>query len=102
MRRILVHSTGNAEGQQRARDKRLAKAREDLDKLQHSAGGRYYNTTEKIAARIGVTITRTPAGSPAACTPRSPRTRLGGPPCPGTSTRTYSRPKPPSTAGTRC
>jgi transposase len=58
VRRILVHSTGNAKGQQRARDKRLAKAREDLDKLQHSAGGRYYNTPEKIAARIGV-ITRT-------------------------------------------
>jgi hypothetical protein len=58
VRRILVHSTGNAKGQQRARDKRLAKAREDLDKLQHSAGGRCYNTAEKIAARIGV-ITKT-------------------------------------------
>lgn len=58
VRRILVHSTGNAKGQQRARDKRLAKTREDLDKLQHSAGGRYYNTAEKIAARIGV-ITKT-------------------------------------------
>jgi transposase len=58
VRRILVHSTGNAKGQQRARDKRLAKAREDLDKLQRSAGGRYYNTAEKIAARIGV-ITKT-------------------------------------------
>ena len=34
VRRILVHSTGNAKGQQRARDKRLAKAREELDKLQ--------------------------------------------------------------------
>jgi transposase len=54
VRRILVHSTGNAKGQQRAREKRLAKAREDLDKLQRSAGGRYYNTAEKIAARIGV------------------------------------------------
>jgi transposase len=58
VRRILVHSTGNAKGQQRAGDKRLAKAREDLDKLQRSAGGRYYNTAEKIAARIGV-IART-------------------------------------------
>jgi transposase len=54
VRRILVHSTGNAKGQQRARDKRLAKAREELDKLQRGAGGRYYNTAEKIAARIGV------------------------------------------------
>ncbi|MFI5820222.1 IS1634 family transposase [Streptomyces rishiriensis] len=58
VRRILVHSTGNAKGQRRARDKRLAKAREELDKLQHSTGGRYYNTPEKIAARIGV-ITKT-------------------------------------------
>ncbi|MFB8034217.1 IS1634 family transposase [Streptomyces sp. NPDC056004] len=63
VRRILVHSTGNAKGQQRAREKRLAKAREDLDRLQHSAGGRYYNTAEKIAARIGViTKTRRVAG----------------------------------------
>ncbi|MER6335207.1 IS1634 family transposase [Streptomyces sp. NPDC001034] len=54
VRRILVHSTGNAKGQQRARDKRLAKARDELDKLQRGAGGRYYNTPEKIAARIGV------------------------------------------------
>ncbi|MFB6987917.1 IS1634 family transposase [Streptomyces sp. NPDC056178] len=54
VRRILVHSTGNAKGQQRARDKRLAKARDELDKLQRGAGGRYYNTAEKIAARIGV------------------------------------------------
>jgi hypothetical protein len=29
VRRILVHSTGNATGQQRARDKRLAKAHGD-------------------------------------------------------------------------
>lgn len=58
VRRILVHSTGNAKGQQRARDKRLAKARDELDKLQRGAGGRYYNTPEKIAARIGV-IART-------------------------------------------
>lgn len=54
VRRILVHSTGNARGQARARDKRLAKAREELDKLQRGAGGRYYNTAAKVAARIGV------------------------------------------------
>jgi transposase len=54
LRRILVHSTGNAKGQQTARAKRLAKATEDLDKLQRSAGGRYYNTAAKVEARIGV------------------------------------------------
>jgi transposase len=58
VRRILVHSTGNARGQRRAREKRLAKAREELDKLARGAGGRYYNTAAKVAARIGV-ITKT-------------------------------------------
>lgn len=54
LRRILVHSTANAAGQQAARDKRLAKAAEDLDKLAGAAGGRHYKTAEKIIARIGV------------------------------------------------
>ncbi|MET8178637.1 IS1634 family transposase [Streptomyces sp. NPDC005336] len=54
LRRILVHSTGNAKGQQAARAKRLARAAQDLDKLQCSAGGRYYNTAAKVEARIGV------------------------------------------------
>ncbi|WP_151476878.1 hypothetical protein [Streptomyces albicerus] len=54
MRRILVHSTANAAGQQAARDKRLAKAAEDLNKLTTAAGGRHYKTREKIVARIGV------------------------------------------------
>lgn len=54
VRRILVHSSGNATGQAKARDKRLAKAAADLDKLAAGAGGRYYGTGEKIAARIGV------------------------------------------------
>ncbi|MDQ0946393.1 hypothetical protein QFZ24_000316 [Streptomyces phaeochromogenes] len=54
LRRILVHSTANVAGQQAARDKRLAKAAEDLDKLAGAAGGRHYKTAEKIIARIGV------------------------------------------------
>lgn len=54
VRRILVHSGGNAAGQARARDKRLAKAREELEKVRAGAGGRYYKTPEKIAARVGV------------------------------------------------
>lgn len=54
LRRVLVHSSGNAAGQQQARDKRLAKAAADLDKLATGAGGRYYNTPEKIAARAGI------------------------------------------------
>jgi len=54
LRRVLVHSSGNAAGQRQARDKRLAKAAAQLDKVAAGAGGRYYNTPEKIAARVGV------------------------------------------------
>jgi transposase len=57
LRRILVHSTGNARGQAAARDKRLAKAKDDLDKVVAGAGGRFYGTEQKIAARIGVIAT---------------------------------------------
>jgi transposase len=54
VRRILVHSTANAAGQRAARDKRLAKATEDLNKLASAAGGRHYRTADKIIARVGV------------------------------------------------
>ncbi|MGW5277708.1 hypothetical protein ACWEQP_35415 [Streptomyces sp. NPDC004044] len=54
LRRILVHSTGNAASQKAARDKRLARARKDLDTLARAADGRYYSTAEKVAARAGV------------------------------------------------
>ncbi len=54
LRRILVHSTGNARGQAAARDKRLAGAKNDLDKVVAGAGGRFYGTEAEIAARIGV------------------------------------------------
>jgi transposase len=77
LRRILVHSSGNARGQQAARAKRLERAAEDLGKLQRGAGSRYYPTAEKITARIGViartrrvedclrtTITTDPEGRP--------------------------------------
>jgi transposase len=78
VRRILVHSQANATAQGQARDKRLAKARQELDKLTAGAGGRYYKTREKIAARVGVIadkrrvgyclhteITERPDGTPA-------------------------------------
>jgi len=54
VRRILVYSTGNAAAQAKARGKRLAKARADLENLERRAGSRYYPTREKIAAKIGV------------------------------------------------
>lgn len=58
LRRVLVHSSGNAAGQVQAREKRLAKAAAELDKLAASAGSRYYNTADKITARAAV-IART-------------------------------------------
>jgi transposase len=58
VRRILVHSTANAKGQQAARAKRLAKAAEELDKLVRAAGGRHYKTGEKITARVAVIAAR--------------------------------------------
>lgn len=55
VRRVLVHSSGNAAGQAAARDKRLSRAREELDKVADAAaGGRYYKTEQKIAARVAV------------------------------------------------
>lgn len=58
VRRILVHSTAVAAGQRRAREKRLARAREEMDKLAGAAGGRHYKTREKIIARAGVIAAR--------------------------------------------
>jgi transposase len=54
VRRILVHSTAVAAGQRRAREKRLARAGEEMDKLARAAGGQHYRTHQKITARIGV------------------------------------------------
>lgn len=54
VRRILVHSAGNAAAQAKARAKRLAKAAEDLEKLTRLSGSRYYPTHEKIATKIGM------------------------------------------------
>jgi transposase len=54
VRRILVHSTAVAAGRCQAREKRVARTREEMDKLAGAAGGRHYKTREKIAARAGV------------------------------------------------
>lgn len=54
VRRILVHSAGNAQAQAKARTNRLAKAGAELEKLTRLSGSRYYPTREKIAAKIGV------------------------------------------------
>jgi transposase len=62
VRRILVHSSGNAAGQAQARANRLAKAAADLEKVAAGAGGRYYKTPEKIQARIGAIIAQRRVG----------------------------------------
>ncbi|MGP4052334.1 hypothetical protein [Streptomyces sp. 2A115] len=78
VRRILVHSTAVAAGQQAARDKRLTKAGEDLDKLASAAGGRHYKTRVKIVAP---SVSSPPsAASPPACAGASPRTSRAHPP----------------------
>ncbi|GLV80302.1 IS1634 family transposase [Streptomyces hygroscopicus] len=58
VRRVLVHSTAVAAGQRRAREKRLARAREEMDKLASAAGGRHYKTREKTAARAQAIATK--------------------------------------------
>ncbi|MFF4753702.1 IS1634 family transposase [Streptomyces sp. NPDC002514] len=54
VRRILIRSTVVAGGRRQARGKRLARAREEMDKLAGAVGGRHCKTPGKIAARAGV------------------------------------------------
>lgn len=54
LRRILVHSSANATAQATARELKLARAREDLERLQRGLGGPHYKTAEKVTARIAV------------------------------------------------
>ncbi|AVV40609.1 transposase [Streptomyces sp. P3] len=63
VRRILVHSSANAQAQQAARIRRLDKAREELDKLQRACGGRHYATAQKVTARLGVITSKRRIGS---------------------------------------
>ncbi|MFE0733287.1 IS1634 family transposase [Streptomyces antibioticus] len=63
VRRILVHSSANAQAQQAARTRRLESAREELDRLQRACGGRHYATAQKVTARIGVITSKRRIGS---------------------------------------
>lgn len=58
LRRILVHSSANAAGQKAARERKLAKAREDLERLQRGLGGHHYPDQAKADARLAA-IART-------------------------------------------
>jgi transposase len=57
VRRILVHSSANAVGQSKNRAKKLARGREDLDKLVRTAGTRYHPDHAAVTAKIDA-ITR--------------------------------------------
>lgn len=91
LRRILIHSTAVAAGQSQAREKRLARAREEMDKLAEAAGGRHYKPREKVAARAGViaskrrvtaclrwSVTTDEHGIPALAWHMTPRPHAGG------------------------
>jgi transposase len=78
MRRILVYSPANAEGQAKARARKLANAAEELDRLVRTAGTRFHPTADAVAARaktiatkrrvgayLRTAITRDAAGKPA-------------------------------------
>ena len=51
LRRILVYSPANAEGQVKARARKLAAAAEELDRLARTAGTRFHPTAVAVAAR---------------------------------------------------
>jgi transposase len=52
LRRILVYSPANAEGQAKARARKLAQAAEELDRLVRTAGTRFHPTADAVAARV--------------------------------------------------
>jgi transposase len=54
LRRIFVYSSARADAARHARDKKLDRAREDINRLVRGLGSRHYNTVEKITARVTV------------------------------------------------
>jgi transposase len=58
LRRILVYSPANAEGQAKARARKLAKAAEELDRLVRTAGTRFHPTADAVAARAAAIATQ--------------------------------------------
>jgi transposase len=52
LRRIFVHSCARAQAAASARTKKLARARDDLTRLERGLGTRHYPTVEKVNARL--------------------------------------------------
>jgi transposase len=54
LRRVFVYSSARAKAAANARDKKLARAREDLERLSRGLGGRHYATVEAVKDRLAV------------------------------------------------
>jgi transposase len=54
LRRVFVHSTARAQAAHTARGKKLARARDDLDRLRRGLGSRHYPTEAAVTARVAV------------------------------------------------
>jgi len=63
LRRILVYSPANAEGQAKARARKLATATEELDRLVRTAGTRFHPAADAVAARVKTIATRRRVGA---------------------------------------
>jgi transposase len=54
LRRVFVHSTARAQAARTAREKKLGRARGDLDRLTRGLGSRHYPTEAAVTARVAV------------------------------------------------
>jgi transposase len=54
LRRVFVHSTARAQAARTAREKKLGRARGDLDRLTRGLGSRHYPTEAEVTARVAV------------------------------------------------
>src|SRR6266849_1850592 len=63
LRRILVYSPANAEGQAKARARKLAAAAQELDRLVRTAGTRFHPTADAVAARATAIATKRRVGA---------------------------------------
>jgi len=54
LRRVFVWSSARAVAAAKARDKKLDRARDDLERLGRGLGGRYYKTDNQVTERIAV------------------------------------------------
>jgi len=57
-RRVFVWSAGNAEAAVTNRDRKLARATDDLDRVTRGLGGQHYKTIEQVRARLEAIATK--------------------------------------------